>query len=106
METYDAQHRFQLPREVIIGRGVITHVGKVCLELDCGTVPLVLADDITIDIAGNSVLASLEDEGFQHSELIITDSTLEQVKLVEMKIQDLKSSFLYCKCLLILNFQS
>jgi glycerol-1-phosphate dehydrogenase [NAD(P)+] len=88
METYDAQHRFQLPREVVIGRGVINQVGKVCCELDCGKVPLVLADEITINIAGETVLASLADEGFQPFKLIITDSTLEQVKVVEKKIRE------------------
>ncbi len=88
MEASEAKHRFQLPREVLIGGGVITQVGKVCSELDCGKVPLVLADEITINIAGNTVLASLEDEGFKPFNLIITDSNLEQVKSVEKKIHD------------------
>ena len=65
MKIYDVPHRFQLPREVVIGGGVITQVGKVCAELGFGKNPLVLADEITIEIAGNTVIASLEEEGFQ-----------------------------------------
>ncbi|MFX1518902.1 MAG: NAD(P)-dependent glycerol-1-phosphate dehydrogenase [Promethearchaeota archaeon] len=88
MEASEAKHRFQLPREVLIGGGVITDVGKVCSELDFGKVPLVLADEITINIAGNTVIASLEEEEFQPLKFIVTDSTLEQVKVVEKKIRD------------------
>jgi glycerol-1-phosphate dehydrogenase [NAD(P)+] len=88
METHNAQHRFFLPREVLIGGGVINRVGEVCTELDFGKAPLVLADEITIDIAGNTVLASLEEEGFQPLKLIITDSNLEQVEIVEQRIRE------------------
>lgn len=88
MEASEAKHRFQLPREVLIGGGVISDVGKVCAELDLGKTPLVLADEITIDIAGNAVLASLEDEGFQPLKLIIKDSNLEQVEIVEKRIRE------------------
>lgn len=88
METYDAQHRFQLPREVVIGRGVISQIGKVCVQLGFGRSPLVLADEITIEIAGNKVLSSLEEQGFQPQKLISKDSTMAQVKEVEKKIRD------------------
>jgi glycerol-1-phosphate dehydrogenase [NAD(P)+] len=52
-------HILELPRRVVVGKGVIDKIGKDYGILRLGERPLILVDDSTLEIAGNRVTASL-----------------------------------------------
>ncbi|MEM3736882.1 MAG: NAD(P)-dependent glycerol-1-phosphate dehydrogenase [Candidatus Bathyarchaeia archaeon] len=83
-------HSMELPRRVIVGRGVIGIVGKTCESLGLSGVALVLTGPETYELAARAVIDSLEDAGFDTEYLKIGEPRLEVLEQAEAKVENLK----------------
>lgn len=84
----------QLPRNVVVGHGVINDTGKVCKDLKLNGCALIIAGESTHKAAGKTVGVSLEDSGFNVNVAIIKSPTLDEVRKVEELSTGVKASFL------------
>jgi glycerol-1-phosphate dehydrogenase [NAD(P)+] len=76
----------ELPRTVVIGHDAIHQVGEVCARLKIGRRALVVADPITIKVAGESVVQELGASKIKVEEYLIPDSTMAAVREAEALI--------------------
>jgi glycerol-1-phosphate dehydrogenase [NAD(P)+] len=77
----------QLPREVILGNGVIEHVAQVSQRLGFTKSAFVIAGSKTYDVAGKTVQKLLEEEGINVSTFLVENATIRDVEAVEEKIR-------------------
>ena len=84
----------QLPRNVVVGHGVISDTGKVCKDLKLNGKGLIVAGASTHKAAGKTVSISLEEQGFEVDIAIIESPTLAEVEKVEGISIEVKASFL------------
>jgi len=82
-------HRMQLPREVIVGKGIIERVAEVCRRLGFRESALVVAGSKTYNIAGKRVRELLEDYGVKVDTFLVESATIKDVEAVEEKIKAL-----------------
>src|SRR5659263_386163 len=73
----------QLPRNVVVGHGVINDTGKVCKDLKLNGSTLIVTGATTLNKAGKTVAVSLEDSGFNVNTAIVETPSLEEIKKVE-----------------------
>lgn len=83
-------HRMQLPREVLVGRGTLELVSDTCKKLGFSKTAFVVAGVKTLEIAGRSVIDSLEQAGMTVGDMLVTAPTLWNVRAVEVNIRKLK----------------
>ena len=79
MNMSQSPHHMQLPREVIVGWGILDRVGNICKQLGLSSPALVLTGSHTYDIAGKKVISSLENQGYKTDFLLVKESTIRQV---------------------------
>ena len=84
----------QLPRDVVIGHGVIYDIKDVCKDLKLGANPLIVTGKNTKAVAGDVVCDSLNDGGYNASVAISQEASLVEVELIKKKAIELSSSFL------------
>ena len=84
----------QLPRNVVVGHGVLNDTGKVCKDLKLNGSALIVAGATTHKTAGKTVAVSLEDSGFNVHTAIVEKPTLDEVKKVEVLAGEVGASFL------------
>ncbi|NVM53562.1 MAG: NAD(P)-dependent glycerol-1-phosphate dehydrogenase [Candidatus Helarchaeota archaeon] len=85
----------ELPREIIIGKNVITKVGDFCQTYGFQDRAIVVTDSITYQIAGKTIVTSLNEKGFTKVEGVqITAADIDNVKSVKKKIQEISPSIL------------
>ena len=84
----------QLPRNVVVGHGVINDTGKVCKELKLNGNALVVAGSTTLKAAGKTVEVSLEDCGYSVNDAVVKSPSIEEVKRIEKLSGELGVSFL------------
>ncbi|VVB84374.1 Glycerol-1-phosphate dehydrogenase [NAD(P)+] [uncultured archaeon] len=84
----------QLPRNVVVGHGVISDTGKVCKDLKLNGNALIVAGSSTLHAAGKTVQVTLEDAGFSVDVAIVADPTLDEVMKVEKISNEAEASFL------------
>jgi len=84
----------QLPREVIVGNNTLNMIGNVCKRLGFSKSAFIVTGPHTRDIAGKMVDDLLEDAGINVDYIMVSSSTLWDVKAVEEKIQELKPQVL------------
>jgi len=77
----------QLPREVIIGEGVINRVAEIFRRLGFTESALIITGFKTEEVAGKTVRAILENEGLKVETLRIKTATLWDVRAVEERIK-------------------
>jgi len=82
----------QLPREVVVGSGVLKLIGEMCLGLGLAGSALIVAGSKTFKVAGGEAADSLRASGLSVDSIIVNNSTMESVRLVEDKIRDAKPS--------------
>ena len=82
-------HYMQLPREVLIGRGVAPLVGETLTRLGFHDSALMITGEKVNSIAGGIVLESLKLAKFDTETMIVQSSTTEQVSKVESKIREM-----------------
>ena len=83
----------QLPRNVVVGHGVINDTGKVCKDLKLNGSTLIVSGATTRNTAGKTVAVSLEDSGFNVDTTIVEKPTLVEVQKVEQSCQRGQSFF-------------
>jgi len=83
----------QLPREVLIGRGILDTVGDLCRQLDLKPPAVVLAGSKTYEVAGKQVIFSLERRGYKTGFLLVRESTVKQVMELEETVKESEARF-------------
>ncbi len=78
----------ELPRSVVVGHDALLQTGEVCRRLKLGKKALIVADPMTMKIAGETVARTLGEEKIRAGEYLIADATLEAVKAAEAGILD------------------
>jgi glycerol-1-phosphate dehydrogenase [NAD(P)+] len=74
--------RIQLPREVWVGRGVLSKLPEVCRSLGLGGSAMIIADGTTYEIAGRRVERDLLRAGIKTSKILISEASMETVEKV------------------------
>jgi len=69
----------ELPRYVVVGHDALKQVGEVCAGLKIGRRALVVADPTTMKIAGETVVAQLQERKIRTEEYLIADANWEAV---------------------------
>lgn len=80
----------QLPREVIVGGGVIERVAEISRRLGFTDSALIVTGLRTWDVAGKTVKRFLENDGLNVETLTVESATLKDVEAVEERIKSLK----------------
>ena len=86
-------HKIKLPREILIGSGILGKIGELCKKLNLNTDYnnriLIVSGPRTKKIAGNSIKDYLLDAYFEALITMVYKADLENVKSVKEKIEDL-----------------
>ena len=77
----------QLPREVIVGNGVLTRVTEVAQRLGLSGSALIIAGPKSCEIAGKTVRDLLEQTGMNVDTLLVETATLRDILTVEERIK-------------------
>jgi glycerol-1-phosphate dehydrogenase [NAD(P)+] len=77
----------QLPREVIVGNGVLTRVTEVAQRLGLSGSALIIAGAKSCEIAGKTVRDLLEQTGMNVDTLLVEKATLKEIFNVEERIK-------------------
>jgi len=88
-------HRMQLPREVIVGNGIIERVAEVSRRLGFTESALIVAGSKTYDIIGKTVRELLEEEGVKVDTFLVESATMKDVHAVEEKIKAWKPQVVF-----------
>ncbi len=75
-------HRIDLPRIVLVGRGVLGSLGDVCGELGFRQ-PLIVTGKKTYEIAGKRALTLLSDEGYHVDATFVSSADMGTVERVQ-----------------------
>ncbi|HJJ35864.1 MAG TPA: NAD(P)-dependent glycerol-1-phosphate dehydrogenase [Methanocorpusculum sp.] len=81
-KNFDKSRWIQLPRDVVVGHGVITQIPAVVSELCLQGPILVISGKTTMQTTGVKVLTLLTEAGYDASSLIAGDITYEEVTRV------------------------
>jgi glycerol-1-phosphate dehydrogenase [NAD(P)+] len=90
-----ANHYMQLPREVIVGKGVLSMVPEVVNRLSLKGAALIVSGPKSYKIAGGTVYDFLEDAGLQVDALLVETITAKDIKLIEDQIKILKPQVVF-----------
>lgn len=82
----------QLPREILIGKGVLSQVSSICKKLGFNSPLLILSGSHMLDIVVKDVIDPLEQEGFEIKLNVVGDSDVDNVKTTTDIIEVLKPS--------------
>jgi glycerol-1-phosphate dehydrogenase [NAD(P)+] len=85
----------QLPREVIVGKGVLTRVTEVTNRLNLKGVALIISGEKSYEVAGKRVYESLEQAGMDVNALLVASITMKDIALIEEQIKVLKPQVLF-----------
>jgi glycerol-1-phosphate dehydrogenase [NAD(P)+] len=90
-----AYHYMQLPREVIVGKGVIGRVTEVVARLNFKGGALIVSGPISYKIAGSTVYDYLEDAGLTVDARLVETITIRDIKKIEDEIKILKPQVIF-----------
>jgi glycerol-1-phosphate dehydrogenase [NAD(P)+] len=85
----------QLPREVVVGNGIIERIPEVSRKLGFAESALIIAGAKTYEIAGKTVKELLEDKKMEVNTLLVETATIKDVETVEEKIKVLKPQVVF-----------
>ena len=85
----------QLPREVIIGKGVLSRVTEVVTRLNLKGAALIVSGHKSYDIAGSTVYDYLEDAGLTVDARLVDAITTKEIKIIEKEIKILKPQVVF-----------
>jgi glycerol-1-phosphate dehydrogenase [NAD(P)+] len=85
----------QLPREVIVGNGVIGRIAEITRRLGFARSALIVAGSKTNEIAGKHVRELLEKAGMAVETLLVEAATIKDVQRVEEKVKVLKPEIVF-----------
>ncbi len=81
-----------LPRNVVVGNGVINDIGNVCNALKLNGNALIVSGPTTINRAGSTVAQVLEDNGCDVHSVIVDKPEMDEVEKVEQLISEIDDS--------------
>ncbi len=84
----------QLPRDVLVGHGVLEEVGDVCRDLKLKGNALIVTGSTTQDVAGKRVSRLLEDAGNSTETVLTCRATMEEVDKLMEKALNTEATFL------------
>jgi glycerol-1-phosphate dehydrogenase [NAD(P)+] len=90
-----AYHYMQLPREVIVGKGILDRVTEVVARLNLKGGALIVSGPISYKIAGSKVYDILEDAGFSVDARLVETITAKDIKTIENEIKILKPQVVF-----------
>jgi len=85
----------QLPREVIVGNGIIERVAEISRRLGFRESALIVAGSKTYNIAGKTVRELLEEKGVKVDTFLVESATIKDVHAVEEKIKAWKPQVVF-----------
>jgi glycerol-1-phosphate dehydrogenase [NAD(P)+] len=85
----------QLPREVIVGKGVISRVTEVIERLNLKGGALIVSGPKSYQIAGSTVYDYLEDAGLTVDARLVDSITTKDIKLIEKEIKILNPQVVF-----------
>ncbi|MEM2971032.1 MAG: NAD(P)-dependent glycerol-1-phosphate dehydrogenase [Candidatus Bathyarchaeia archaeon] len=85
----------QLPREVVVGNGIIESVIDVSKKLGFTSSALIVAGSKTYEVAGKIVKELLEDEGVNVNTFLVESATVKDVGAVEERIRVFKPQVIF-----------
>ena len=88
-------HRMELPREVIVGENTLELVADITRKLGFKKKAFIVSGFKTFEIAGRKVKEILEDSGIEVEYSLVNSSTVNEVKLVEEKIEAVKPQVVF-----------
>ncbi len=81
-------HKMRLPRQVIIGHGVLGQVSNVCKELELSSPALVVTGPHTNEVAAEAITGCLEAAGYMVGHLVAEESTMRLVEGTRRSIRE------------------
>ena len=87
LEAFSKSKIMELPRNVVVGHDAIQQVGEVCASLKLGRRALLVADKVTMDVAGDVVVEQLASRKIKTQTFLIPDATWEEVRGAEERIR-------------------
>ncbi|MFZ2499091.1 MAG: NAD(P)-dependent glycerol-1-phosphate dehydrogenase [Methanosarcina sp.] len=84
----------QLPRDVLVGHGVLEEVGDVCRDLKLKGNALIVTGRTTQDVAGKRISELLESTGSSTETVLTCKATMEEVEKVMEKVLETEANFL------------
>jgi glycerol-1-phosphate dehydrogenase [NAD(P)+] len=85
----------QLPREVIVGKGILKRVPEVVKRLGLKGPALIIAGQKSCEIAGNTVRDLLVQSGITVDTLLVHSASIRDVLAIEERIAELKPQVLF-----------
>ena len=82
----------QLPREVIVGDGILDEAGALYTRLGLRGPALVISGPKTYEVAGREVVRSLSEWGVEASTIIASEPTLDEVRRAERAARSLHAN--------------
>jgi glycerol-1-phosphate dehydrogenase [NAD(P)+] len=78
----------ELPREIVMGHDTLGKVGSICQSLKLKGPTLIISDPTTKKIAGEAVLANLEEHNYKGNIVTIDGATIEEVEKVTAELEN------------------
>jgi glycerol-1-phosphate dehydrogenase [NAD(P)+] len=85
----------QLPREVIVGKGVLTRIPEVTQRLNLSGSALIIAGEKSYEIAGKTVQALLKPTGIAVDTLLVETASDKDILAIEERIKTSKPEVLF-----------
>jgi glycerol-1-phosphate dehydrogenase [NAD(P)+] len=82
------------PRTVLAGHGVLSELGRSCRQFDFPKQGAIVTGPKTAEVAGHAAHVTLEEAGFQITDIIAHEATLEEVQRVGAVAREAKAKFL------------
>jgi glycerol-1-phosphate dehydrogenase [NAD(P)+] len=93
-ETFTKSKTTELPRIIMVGHEIINEVGNVCRKLHLESPGLIVSDEITKKIAGDTVHGILTDIGYDVHQTVINEANEENIADIKGKIRELNAKFI------------
>jgi glycerol-1-phosphate dehydrogenase [NAD(P)+] len=85
----------QLPREVIVGKGVLNRIPEIANRLALRGKALVMSDEKCFEVAGKAVSGFLEESGLKVDSLLVKSMNINDMLIIEKQIKQLKPQVLF-----------
>jgi glycerol-1-phosphate dehydrogenase [NAD(P)+] len=84
----------RLPRNVVVGHGVLENVGEVVADTHLGGRPLVVTSPTPKEVAGDQVVEHLRDVGFDPDVVTVTEASFQAIQHVVEAATEIDAGFL------------
>jgi glycerol dehydrogenase-like iron-containing ADH family enzyme len=89
MSDFSKYKVMELPRNVVVGHGVIPSIPDNCTRLALPRTALIVADEITKKIAGLEIETALKDAGYNVEMICIKEADADTVTAIQGQAEEL-----------------